>query len=494
MDRKSSSQARTRRSVSYFGLLLILCGILLSSTSFIDAQTAERLSQVRKLYVDSFGRSKESVELRDHLLRRLEKSPHIAIVGNLKEADAEVKGTGQIWSTGRVTLSPRSHSATESTLEGFLSVEVIGRNNQTLWSYLVTPSKFPWDGITDDLARQLASRLIEDIAERGAPQNASFSETATTGHTTLNGAGGTFPAPLYQKWFESFEEDHPEVHIGYEAVGSGEGIRRLKAGVVDFGASEMPLSDLDASSGHQHFTQVPIVLGAVVPIYNVRNLRRNINFTSETLAGIYLGQIKKWNDPQIKLANRGVELPDAAIVVVHRSDASGTSFVWSDYLSKVSPEWKTSVGSGVTVPWPVGVGAEYNDGVAATVQHTPDSIGYVEFIYALQHELKFAPVRNAAGQFIKADIASVRAASAAALQADSALRTSITDPPERDAYPIATYTWLLLPEGRDKDRNRRVALLELVRWMLTSGQKSCSALGYAPLPADVAQRALQSVN
>jgi len=247
------------------------------------------------------------------------------------------------------------------------------------------------------------------------------------------------------------------------------------------------------SEAHQSFLHLPSVLGAVVPIYNVKGLHQNLNFTPETLAGIFLGKIRKWNDPQIRMSNRDAALADADIVVVHRSDGSGTSFVWTDSLSKISPQWKASVGAGATVRWPVGIEAEGNEGVASTVQHTPNSVGYVEFIYAIQHELSFGTVRNAAGQFIRATISGVTAAAAAT--ADSRgrdFRISITNPSGKDAYPIATYTWLLLPEQM-QDKNRKAVLLDLVRWMLTSGQKKCSALGYAPLPADVAKRSLASL-
>jgi phosphate transport system substrate-binding protein len=267
----------------------------------------------------------------------------------------------------------------------------------------------------------------------------------------------------------------------------------LKQGKLDFGASEIPLSDHEMAGSHPQFLQVPMVLGAVVPIYNLPGVRKSVNFTPEILAGIYLGKIKKWNDSRVQTANPDVTLPDAEIVVAHRSDDSGTSFVWTDYLSKVSSEWKRDVGAGENVRWPVGVGAAYNDGVASTVQKTSNSIGYVEFIYAIQHELSFAAVKNAAGQFIRADIDSVTAAAQAAGSRDGDLRVSITNASGKSAYPIATYTWLLLPE-QSADKNKQAVLLDLVHWMLTAGQKNCSALGYAPLPADVARRGLQSVD
>jgi phosphate transport system substrate-binding protein len=445
--------------------------------------------------------------MRDHLIRSLEHSHEIQVVAHRANADALLRGTGQIWSTGEVSLSPRSHSADEPVLEGYLSVEVIGKNDQTLWSYLATPGRFPWRGIEDNLARQVVSRLLDDIRKPSPQPEPSDLSASSTAVAVLKGAGATFPAPLYQKWLQSFEEIHPEVHITYEAVGSGEGIRRVSDGEVDFGASEMPLSDQALSGAHHPLIQIPMVLGAVVPIYNVPGLRQRIHFTSAILAGIYLGKIKKWNDPQIKAANPQAALPQTDIAVVHRSDSSGTSFVWSDYLSKVSAEWKSTVGAGVSVQWPVGTGAAYNEGVASAVQQGPNSIGYVELIYAIQHELRFAAVKNAAGEFIKADLASVTEAArgsagsdrtsgrgpdqSAERGAEPSFRPSITDAGGKFAYPIATYTWLLLPE-KIADQNKKAALLELVRWMLSSGQKSCSALGYAPLPAEVSSSALQS--
>jgi phosphate ABC transporter phosphate-binding protein len=434
--------------------------------------------------------------MRKQMIERLRKSRVVQVVSDPKEADALIRGTGQTWVTGHVSLSPRSHSPSHATFEGFLSVEVVGKNDETLWSYLVSPSNFPWNGISDDLTRQLVSKLLAALKGESPQEPAVVFPQGHVGGT-LSGAGATFPAPLYQRWFELFQEEYPDAHVSYDAVGSAEGIQRLKDHKVDFGASEMPLSDQAMSEAHQRFTHIPVVLGAVVAIYKVKGLHQNLNFTPETLSGIFLGKIKKWNDSEIRASNRGADLPDADIVVVHRSDGSGTTFVWSDYLSKVSPQWKASVGAGTTVPWPVGIGAEGNEGVASVVQHTPNAVGYVEFIYALQHELSFGAVKNAAGQFIKANISSVTAAAAASANTTGEdFRVSITNPPGKDAYPISTYTWLLLPERIEnkkiEDKNQKSVLTELLHWVLTSGQKKCAALGYAPLPPEVAKRALES--
>jgi len=478
----------------FFKFAFSVCALLAISAgpTLSHAQVAERLSQVKKIYVDSLGSDRGAAEMRKRVVRLLNKEHGVQVVSDAKQADAVVKGSGRIWVTGHVSLNPHSGGSTP-TFGGVLSAEVIGRNGETLWSYLVSPSNFPWNGITDDLAHQFVAKLLAAIRNDGQqePVVAGQQEQA---EGTLRGAGATFPAPIYQRWFELFQEQNPRAHITYDAVGSAEGIQRLEEGKVDFGASEMPLSDQAMSEAHQRFLHVPTVLGAVVVIYNVRGVRQNLNFTPEALSGIFLGKIIKWNDPEIAKSNPGAALPDARIVVTHRSDGSGTTFVWTDYLSKISSQWKTSVGAGARVHWPVGVGAEGNEGVADAVQRTPNSLGYVEFIYAIQHELSFGAVGNAAGQFIKANISSVTAAAAATADTSGQdFRVSITNPPGDTAYPIATYTWLLIPE-LEKAKSKKKVLTELVRWMLTLGQKKCSALGYAPLPAGVARRALDSLD
>ena len=484
------SGASSVRCVLTMRICAFLCIAIQAGSFPLHAQKAEKLAQMKTLYVDALGESKRSIDLRDRLVRRLEHSHEIQITTDSAKADAVLKGNGQIWSVGEISLSPHSHSANTPVLEGYLSVEVVGKGDQTLWSYLATPSKFPWGGIAEDLARQIASKLLEDRRTKAPSGELVSSGSEPAAGATLKGAGATFPAPLYRKWFQQFAEQRPEVHVSYDAVGSGEGIRRISEEQVDFGASEMPLSEKALAETKNRFVQIPVVLGAVVPIFNLPDVRHPINFTPQILADIYLGKIRKWNNPQIKAANREASLPDAEIVVVHRSDASGTSFVWTDYLSKVSPEWKSAVGADVSVAWPVGVGAAYNDGVATAVQSTPNSIGYVELIYAIQHELSFAAVRNSAGEFIKADLASVTEAARASAGPDNAFPLSLTNAPGKSAYPIASYTWLLLP-GQIADKNKKAVLLELIHWMLSAGQKSCSALGYAPLPAEIANNGLQ---
>jgi len=278
--------------------------------------------------------------------------------------------------TGYISSDPRSPANTrQPILRGFLSVEIIGKNNEPLWSYLVTPSRLRAGDITKDLAQHLAAKLVLALEQKSESAPVSPA-TEATGEMTLTAAGATFPAPLYQKWFELFHQRRPNLHIKYNAVGSEAGLQALLDNKLDFAASDMPLSDERMAQSKRTFLHFASVIGAVVPVYNVKGVDRNLNFTPAALAGIYLGKIKKWNDPAIREWNRNATLPDDDIAVVHRSDGSGTTFVWSDYLSKVNPEWKASVGVGDVVRWPAGTSAEGNDGVATMVQQTPNSIGY----------------------------------------------------------------------------------------------------------------------
>src|SRR5579864_1961806 len=302
---------------------------------------------------------------------------------------------------------------------------------------------------------------------------------------TINAAGATFPAPIYQKWFEEFHKAHPDVQINYQAIGSGGGIRQLTEGTVDFGASDMPMTDEQLGAIKKgkvlHF---PTVLGGVVPTYNLQGAPADLRFSGDTLAGIFLGNIKKWNDPALKKDNPGVNLPNEDITVVHRSDGSGTSFVWTDYLSKVSPDWKSKVGANTSVNWPVGLGGKGNEGVAGLVKQTPNSIGYVELIYAVQNNILYGSVKNPAGTFVKADFNTVsEAAAGAAKNMPDDFRVSITNAPGKNAYPISTFTWLLIPNKLEGAR--KTALTGFLKWMLTTGQQETQPMSYAPLPKPV---------
>lgn len=306
-------------------------------------------------------------------------------------------------------------------------------------------------------------------------------------------AGSTFGYPIYSKWFGDYHQIHPEVEMNYASIGSGAGIAQLRAGTVDLGASDMPLNDELLRTFNVKVVQFATVLGAVVPIYNLPGISASLKFTPEAIAGIYLGQITMWNDPVITTANPGVKLSAKKIIVVHRSDGSGTTFVWTDYLSKISPKWKKQVGRSTAVRWPVGLGGKGSEGVTGIVEQTPYSFGYVELTYALQNHLLYGEVENSSGAFIEATLGSVTAAAAASsagLEKD--IRVSITNAPGRDAYPVSTFTYLLVPAAIENPAKRSV-IKDFLKWMLTDGQRSVAGLSYAPLPSDVAKMELARI-
>lgn len=307
--------------------------------------------------------------------------------------------------------------------------------------------------------------------------------------TSLTGAGATFPYPMYSKWFNEYHKLHPDLEINYQSIGSGGGIKQVTEGTVDFGASDGPMNDKQIAEFKQkrgcEILHFPTVLGADVPTYNIPGVTAELNFTPDALAGIFLGKITKWNDPEIQKANPSVKLPGNDLVVVHRSDGSGTTYVWVDYLSKISPEWKQKVGVGTSVNWPVGLGGKGNEGVSGQIEQTQYSIGYVELIYAIQNHLPYGQVRNQSGKFVKADLASVTAAAAgAATNMPDDFRVSITNPASSNAYPISSFTWLLIP-GKIQDATKAKAIKEFLRWMLGPGQNLTGALAYAQLPKQV---------
>jgi phosphate transport system substrate-binding protein len=320
----------------------------------------------------------------------------------------------------------------------------------------------------------------------------------SSAQTLINGAGATFPYPIYSKWFNEYHKLHPDVQINYQSIGSGGGIRQVTEGTVDFGATDGPMNDQQLAEFQKKrgcgVLHLPTVMGAVVVTYNIPGIKESLNFSPEAIAGIFLGKITKWDDPSITSANPKVKLPNADIVVVHRSDGSGTSYCWTDYLSKVSDEWKTKVGNGTSVNWPVGLGGKGNEGVSGQVKQTANSVGYVELIYAVQNHLPYANVKNAAGQFVKPDLASTTAAAAAAAKTmPEDFRVSITNAAGKNAYPIATFTWLLIPE-RIQDPAKHKAITEFLHWMLTSGQDMTAALTYARLPKEVVEREKKAIS
>jgi phosphate transport system substrate-binding protein len=310
----------------------------------------------------------------------------------------------------------------------------------------------------------------------------------------INAAGATFPYPIYSKWFDEFHKMHPDLQINYASVGSGAGIAQLLAGTVDFGASDGPMTDEQLAQSKIKILHFPTVLGAAVPTYNIPGVNAELNFTQKALAGIYLGTITKWNDPEITNANKGINLPGNDIVVVHRSDGSGTTYIWTDFLSKVSPEWASKVGHKTSVNWPVGLGGKGNEGVSGLVKQTPNAIGYVELIYAIQNKMTYGKVQNADGKFIKADLDSVSAAAAAAAKNMPAdFRVSITNAPGATAYPVSSFTWLLIP-AQIQDAQKRDAVKDFLKWMITDGQKYTEPLAYAPLPKTVVAKEMKAIS
>ena len=308
----------------------------------------------------------------------------------------------------------------------------------------------------------------------------------------INGAGATFPYPIYSKWFDEYHKQHETIEINYQSIGSGGGIRQVSNETVFFGATDGPMTDEQLKAAPCAILHFPMVLGADVPIFNLPGVAE-LKFTGPLLADIFLGKVKKWNDQAIAKVNTGVTLPNTEITVVHRSDGSGTTYIWADYLSKVSPEWKEKVGVSTAVNWPAGVGGKGNEGVAGLVRQTPGSIGYVELIYALQNTTAFGSVQNANGEFVKATTESVTAAAAAAagtMPAD--FRVSITNAAGAGAYPVSSFTWLLLYEAPN-DTARSKAMVDFVRWALTDGQQLSSQLGYAPLPAALVAQELTAL-
>jgi len=445
------------------------------------------MTAVRTIQVESIGEGTSAEAMRQKLVDRLNKDGRFKVVESRSAADVVLRGTSSIWATGTVVFAPHSKAASQTVYQGYLSVELVDKADQILWSYLLTPSRFRTANITDDLADHMASHLLDALKSGAAGAHSTMGRPPRT-QVALHAAGATFPAPIYLKWFES-----SGMPVTYDAIGSEAGIAQLAEGKVDFAASDMPLTEANSPAG-LHVIHFPTVLGGVVPIYNLPALGHALRFTPEMLAGIYSGTIRKWNDPRILEMNHGTHLPDTDIAVVHRSDGSGTTFVWTSFLSLVNAEWKASVGAETHVAWPTGAGATGNEGVAELVQKTPNSIGYVELIYAIQHELNYGAVRNPAGEFIKADLASITAAASSATASPGQdLRFSILNSANKDAYPISTFTWLLVP-AKGMSAEKRAAIAEFLKWALTTGQKQCEALGYAPLSHEIVSSELQAVS
>ncbi len=309
----------------------------------------------------------------------------------------------------------------------------------------------------------------------------------------INGAGATFPNPIYSKWFSEYNQLHPNVKINYQSIGSGGGIRQVTDGTVDFGASDVTMTDEQINGAKVKVMAIPTVLGAVVPVYNVPGVNKELNFSGDVIADIYLGKITKWNDGRIAKDNPGANLPDKAILPVYRSDGSGTSFIFTDFLSKVSPAWNSGPGKGAAINWPAGIGQKGNEGIAGMVRQSPYSFGYVELIYAVQNKMSYGLVRNSSGKFVKASTDGVTAAAAGAAKSMPAdYRVSITNAPGADTYPISSFTWLLIP-SHSTDPAKAKALADFIGWMLDHGESEAAVLTYAPLPKQVQDMVRKSI-
>jgi phosphate transport system substrate-binding protein len=307
----------------------------------------------------------------------------------------------------------------------------------------------------------------------------------------LTGAGATFPYPIYSKWFSEYQAAHPGVEINYQSIGSGGGIRQMTAGLVDFGATDAPATDEQLAPAKSKLIHIPTVLGAVVPIFNVPGVG-DLKFSPDVLADIFLGKISDWNDARIVKDNPGVNLPSLKIIVVHRADGSGTTFIFTDYLSKVSPAWANGPGKGASPAWPTGIGGKGNEGVAGNVRQMSGTIGYVELIYALQNKISYGSIRNASGNFVKASIEGVTAAAASLKQIPDDYRVSITNAPGKEAYPISSFTWLLVPL-KSADPAKGKVIKDMLSWIVKSGESEAAGLSYAPLPKNVVEKELKTI-
>jgi phosphate transport system substrate-binding protein len=454
---------------------------------FALAQRTAQGIPVRQIYVEPFTTQASSEKLRDEVIRALRNLHDVSLTQDQSRADAILGGGGDIWIKGYRSHNPQLGSVPANgspIYTGFLSVELRDKDDATLWSYLATPPEASGD-VAKDLATQIANKLGSALNQIEAAPSAAALFRPTT---VLKGAGATFPLPVYSKWFSNYRRLDPTLQITYAPVGSEQGIRELVAGGVDFGASDSPDAVHDiAPEDETKYLFFSSVVGAVVPIVNLPALPGDIAFTPEVLAGIYLGNIKKWNDPALTRINHGMRLPDLDITVVHRADGSGTSYVWTDYLSKTSPEWKTKVGTSIEPKWPAGTAGTGNEGVATLVKDHAGSIGYVEFIYALQNHISYGRVRNQAGKFVSASLESISAAVSHYGNAPHNFKASLVDMPGEGVYPISSFTWIVVP-AHIPDEARRNALIGFLKWMVGPGQRQAAALGYLPLPAELSKK------
>jgi phosphate transport system substrate-binding protein len=475
------------RGASWIGPLVLLAALLtLARPASISA------AAVRRLYIEPLTTKAGAERLREDLMAELRKDASLSVVTNASEADLILGGGGEVWIKAYRSLNPRSGrlpSDGTPVYAGYFSVELRDPKGETLWSDLVTPGEVSVD-ISKELSKRIAKHLTAALEKVELPADVT---TLPAAQAVLKGAGATFPYPVYAKWFTNYRRENPAVEIAYDPAGSEAGVRRLLNGEVDFGASDNPnvIHDLAAAEEGKYLF-LPSVIGAVVPIVNLPGVAGEIEFTPEMLAAIYLGKIKKWNDPVLRRANPRLHLPDLDIVVIHRADGSGTSYSWTDYLSKISPEWKTQVGAHMDPAWPVGRAVKGNEGVAEMVKELGGSIGYVEYIYALQNHLSLARVRNQEGRYVEAGLEGIAVAAKQAMEISDDLKVSLVNAPGAGAYPISSFSWLVVPL-HIPDEGKRQALTAFLRWMLGPGQRQAAALGYLGLPPDLVSREEEAI-
>lgn len=473
-------------SVSRFRLTICFAFCCAMFWSALAWQTAPA-NPIRRIYVEPFATHSGSEKFREDVIAELRRLNSVSLAADEASADAILGGGGEVWIKGYRSHNPQLGDVAPNgtaIYTGFLSMELRDKDGQTLWSYLATPPAASTD-ISKDLSKLIVTKLAGALEQGEAPFRAVPMPQPTT---VLKGAGATFPFPVYRKWFTNYRRENPDLQITYEPIGSEAGVRKLLANSVDFGASDSPEVIHDLAPGDEEkYLFLPSVVGAVVPVVNLPGSPRDIAFTPEALAGIYLGKIKKWNDPILTRANRDLRLPDLDIAVVHRADGSGTSYVWTDYLSKTSPEWKAHVGTSLAPKWPVGLEANGNDGVSKLVKEQTGAIGYVEFIYALQNHLSYGRVRNRDGKFVSASLESIAAAASHSMKISQDFKVSIVDAPGEGVYPLSSYTWIVVPT-RIADDSERNALTGFLQWMAGPGQRQSAALGYLPIPEDIARK------
>jgi phosphate ABC transporter phosphate-binding protein len=449
--------------------------------------------RVRRIYVEPFVTQSGAEEFRQSVIAELRKVGSVSLASDEASADAILGGGGEVWIKGYRSHSPRLGKFSPNgaaVYTGFLSVELRDTNGQTLWSYLATPP-----AVSGDVAKDLSARIVTNLAASlGDTEPPSPTAPVPQPTVILQGAGATFPYPVYSKWFTNYRRENPAVQINYDPIGSAAGIRKLIANGVDFGASDSPeaIQEL-APADEKKYLFFPSVAGAVVPVMNLPGVPGDIAFTPEALAGIYLGKIKKWNDPVLERANRGVRLPNLDIIVVHRADGSGTSYAWTDYLSKTSAAWKSQIGTSLAPKWPVGREADGNEGVAKIVKEQAGAIGYVEYIYALQNRLSYGRVQNRHGEFVLASLESIAAAASHFSGINDDFGGSLADAPGLGVYPISSFTWIVVPT-QITDAAKRSAIIRFLQWMLGPGQRQAAALGFVALPKDILAKEASAID